>query len=328
LESIGFGDNEIKAKFQKEDIDGKILLSLQMEDLKEFGTLSLGKRKKLLEEVAQLKTKNAITAPNWSFQQTFIELNGWRVVTNGVLEFKSFLIKKDDRIFHDQEYDALVHFLSLLKGPSLPIKEAYAIYNKRLLENFSYYLFSLQDRWRTSAGVFKKDDWKEDHKESREWLLERFHKQAQRFQWNSKTTELTPSVFGMCHGTSLDVVWNICQNGFTTVSTIDQGWYGKGVYFTSSKEYAYAYSKSSPKVMILALVIPGNIYPVIEHPQKDESYMGAACRSGYQAHGTIVSGSTKEFGYPINKGWTEKKYDELVVFQDAQAIPKYVIYFD
>jgi len=62
---------------------------------------------------------------------------------------------------------------------------------------------------------------------------------------------------------------NICSTGFATLSVLDAGWYGQGVYFTSSARYAVPYyaTKKDPAI-IIAYVIPGNIYPVIEHPKK------------------------------------------------------------
>lgn len=40
------------------------------------------------------------------------------------------------------------------------------------------------------------------------------------------------------HGTNADVAFKICSTGFSALSTLDEGYYGKGIYFTSSAHYA------------------------------------------------------------------------------------------
>lgn len=100
---------------------------------------------------------------------------------------------------------------------------------------------------------------------------------------------------------------------------------------------------------VVALTIPGNPFPVTEHPFQDENkkgfsvkdefgersipnpkgYYGKGVRGGYQSHYAIVTKSEissaclpihEEAINPINH------CDELVVFQDAQALPLFVLY--
>jgi len=147
----------------------------------------------------------------------------------------------------------------------------------------------------------------------------------------------------MIQGTIENAAWKIIENGFGTAATLDDGYYGKGVYLTTTFEYANTYSKD--KVFVIALALPGNPFPIIEHPFKrdengevlssietgkkipnPEGYFGRACNPGYQSHYTIV----KPF-YPIENESVDlsKRYrDELVIFQDAQALPLFLIYYD
>jgi len=50
-----------------------------------------------------------------------------------------------------------------------------------------------------------------------------------------------------------------------TISTLDSGWFGKGIYFTSDIDYAAKYYSSSDKAgwkpILLSFVVPGNPYP-------------------------------------------------------------------
>jgi hypothetical protein len=44
-------------------------------------------------------------------------------------------------------------------------------------------------------------------------------------------------VYPMLQGTREDAVWNVCKNGFATVAKVDDGYYGKGMYFSSDLDY-------------------------------------------------------------------------------------------
>jgi len=131
---------------------------------------------------------------------------------------------------------------------------------------------------------------------------------------------MTP-VFPMVHGTTEGIAWKIAQSGFGTTGTRDAGYYGAGIYFTSHVSYARQYSNkgSKQKVVIIALVNPGNFYPTTEDPEdRENGFMGKKCKGGYQSHYTVVGDGI----YPSTTV-TDTSHDELVVFQDPQALPKY-----
>jgi len=133
---------------------------------------------------------------------------------------------------------------------------------------------------------------------------------------------------------------------YSTVATTDEGYYGKGIYFTSDFSYAEKYAKTNvngEKVFVIAVTIPGNVFPVLEHPfQSDDistrtpnphGYYGAACHTGYQSHYTIVKRVVDQ-AFPVlfKKGQTKfdplNHADELVIFQDAQALPLFLVFCD
>jgi hypothetical protein len=101
----------------------------------------------------------------------------------------------------------------------------------------------------------------------------------------------------MVQGTTSQAAWAIAQGGFGVIaSENDQGWYGKGIYFTSSLEYARMFAekkvqdlnKSTPQeepkksATLICAVVPGNVFPVI-----DLSLEGKPVKDGYQSHYTI-----------------------------------------
>jgi len=76
----------------------------------------------------------------------------------------------------------------------------------------------------------------------------------------------------MLQGTSEAAVWQICQQGFGVVATTDDGFYGRGVYFTTKLNYAANYAQQSGrdgKVFLLSLVNAGNTFPVTEHQRSN-----------------------------------------------------------
>jgi len=128
------------------------------------------------------------------------------------------------------------------------------------------------------------------------------------------------------------------------------------------------YARETPqgeKVLLMALVVPGNPYPATEDPfvyktddkgkvirwptpefetEKDnkgktakkrdpKGLYGQACKTGYQSHYTIVNSKNTSTAFPTrfdDFGTEEKKRvvsDELVVFEGAQALPLYLIFY-
>jgi len=91
-------------------------------------------------------------------------------------------------------------------------------------------------------------------------------------------------------GGSLDdeAGWSIAQGGFGVIaSQNDQGWFGNGIYVSSSMRYAHQYAgrsasmaKKAPALLVCA-ISPGNSFPII-HRQD-----GRSVEDGYQSHYTV-----------------------------------------
>jgi hypothetical protein len=164
----------------------------------------------------------------------------------------------------------------------------------------------------------------------------------------------------MFQGTSEDAAFKIITNGFGIASSLDDGFYGKGIYFTSKLDYAAKYCYSIPnkgKIFLLNLVISANTFPVTEGPfQLDErgqviyfknekgeikmndkgnpipipnpkGLFGQACKTGYQSHFTMVSSRKLGINFPIKEvNGYEGIADELVIFDGSQILPLFLIY--
>ena len=166
-----------------------------------------------------------------------------------------------------------------------------------------------------------------------------------------------PFVVPMVHGTREDAAFRVMEGGFGVVAN-DGGYFGRGMYFTSDMRYSSTYArehdpKGHPgvKVFLVAMVLPGNYYPATEHPfvvpfvqdpgvEGDDKrkpnpvgLLGQACKGGYQSHYSVID--TKTFSAPFPTQFDdfedrEKKRvvsDELVVFEGAQALPLFLVYY-
>ena len=143
-------------------------------------------------------------------------------------------------------------------------------------------------------------------------------------------------------GTSENAAYRIAKNGFGTVASLDPGWYGQGIYFTSHMSYASQYAKKEAegRIFLVSLVVPGNVNPVTEGPfvteitpagkpirkENPHGYLGKSCARGFQSHYTIVQETSAKIGFPITKGVKRAVADELVVFEPSQALPLFLVF--
>ena len=100
------------------------------------------------------------------------------------------------------------------------------------------------------------------------------------------------------------------------------------------------------KPTVFSFVTPGNVYPAVESPLKQESLKGTSCKNGYQSHYALGSSLAMHLlhffrlylillmitvdatsGLPIRTGEDGTPVDELVVFQENQTLAKYVMLF-
>jgi len=238
------------------------------------------------------------------------------------------------------------------------IEKVYAINNPQLRSAFEIKSEVIEKQHLYNPGLFKKEGWRslDDARRRKGMYLHLSSKiRAFRKEFNNGSH---PFVVPMVHGTSENAAFRVMENGFGTVAGLDDGYYGRGMYFTSDLRYADMYGreidpKGQPgvKVFFVAMVLPGNPYPVTEHPLaipivRDDSiegddkrtrnplgYYGKALKAGYQSHYTVVDSVSISTAFPtqlddfddVKKGRVVS--DELVVFEGAQALPLFLVYY-
>ena len=221
-----------------------------------------------------------------------------------------------------EKWTELEELFELSGGNASHIVEAYDIEDSQRLEAFSSHRKDLQARHLSSPDIFLNTDF--NLTSDRELRLKYWGllNSKLRAYPGSLKEGMTP-ILPMVHGTSEGIAWKIAQSGFGNTRTRDAGFFGAGIYFTSRVSYATQYcDMDSDQMMItIALVNPGNTYPTTEHPEDRENGLkGEKCKKGYQSHYTVVGD-----GYYPSTTVTDTSHDELVVFQDAQALPKYIV---
>ena len=186
------------------------------------------------------------------------------------------------------------------------IKRVLRVHNTVLLDNFvgAYVV----QKNRMDKELFHKRHW--TTKEDKLAVYDKFSLLVDSQEWNDPQY---PTVVAMYHGTSYAVGVEICKTGFATLSLLDSGWYGSGIYFTSFYKYCIPYicSRKDP-VILISYILPGNVYPVTE-----TTLAGKPLMSGYQSHyvKTNIAGKIDKDG----------EYDELVVSQECQILPMYLV---
>jgi len=270
---------------------------------------------------------------------TFTVNSEW--VTKGHAEnkYESLLVKEGDKVYNTEVMEKFTNLANGMGLESLLAYKIYSISNPMIIGVFDSYRALLFGKQRQSPQLFCKDDWKQmADAEQRKAYLDWLEAYIGKFDQLNNDKKGLPPVIPMIQGTSEEAVWQICQQGFGVTAVTDDGYYGRGIYFTSSYSYASRYSKDSPKepgfrVFLLSMVVPGNPFPVTEDPWDadhviKQGYHGQACRPGYQSHYTLVDAVAKK-SYPIKYPppfAKEKVSSELVVFEWNQTLPLFVFY--
>lgn len=258
----------------------------------------------------------------------------WKKKSRAGVSFSQLLIieRGQIQIKNDSELIKQLQFLiSKMDCSFSDIKKAYAVYNEYLSSSFYNKAKHIYSEHHTKPDFFNKSDWKKKEEEASELVQKfRFHdhldQMCKTYPWNSPNKS---RVIPLIHGTNNDAVKSICLNNLSAICNTDKGYYGQGIYFTNSIIYAKNYSQPNQDghhVYILCYVLPGNDYPVTENPFGDDSFRGKSLKPGYQSHYTLVNKFEFDLAFPIEGNIEDNCVCELVVFENAQILPLYVIY--
>eukprot|EP01127_Copromyxa_protea_P019011 TRINITY_DN6093_c0_g2_i1.p1 TRINITY_DN6093_c0_g2~~TRINITY_DN6093_c0_g2_i1.p1 ORF type:complete len:377 (-),score=54.01 TRINITY_DN6093_c0_g2_i1:62-1192(-) len=255
----------------------------------------------------------------WQYEQYYIaSSSGW-------VQDKSKKFFKKKLASNSEEYERMKEFFYGLLGASSKIKisEAYAIFNPMIVTNFANYHNTITQRMTDLPTIFAKQDWRlRNDYEAKELAYGKYLERCKTTGWNDS---LKVPILLTCHVTDFNIAMAISATGFSFLSSVDAGWYGSGVYFTSYATYACMYfTNRVDPALLISFVTLGNTYPVTESHTGSTSLAGNASVPGYNAHyvNVCADGTVPDWKRPDS---CSDLFDEIVVSQEPQIAPVYLI---
>lgn len=235
-------------------------------------------------------------------------------------------------------FGKLESLIPLLGGTMGLVKRAYWINNPRLATQFELFLECTAARHELNPNEFQSGGWKYASTDLE--LKTAFMAKLQDYTGQVSHLQLPRGVIPMIQGTQENAGHRIAKNGFGILATLDPGYYGQGIYLTSKMPYAFSYAKEAQdqtKVFMVCLTVPGNALPITAAPYSDptpfpripnsKGFLASPCQRGYQSHYTVVTKANKATeGYPMRESPIRESFDELVVFEPAQALPVFLVF--
>jgi len=223
-----------------------------------------------------------------------------------------------------EEYQKAMTLWDALSGKSiLQIKSIQLIYNSVLLTSFSNTYVIQRERIRADPEFWNKKTWNQHYQNESAWVFEKFQNLKNRYPWN--LTSDGAVILPACHATDYSRAGKICQTGFAALSSVDAGYFGRGIYFTSHSAYCVPYLQTKHPSVIVSYILPGNPYPVVEEVKSPMSLLGSALKMGFNSHFVVtnVSGECVTSQEP-----NETVCDEIVIPQESQIVPAFIFTID
>jgi len=252
------------------------------------------------------------------FRDAIINPDDWEQIEQEPPVYRKEMTSVGDKTF-------VLNLFSQLDGDQIGVKNIFAVFNPSLVTQLALTKEKFDSRAEHDSALFFAEKWKlqeDDRLTLRMWTKDNFLNRMSDFTWNqNERVGILPTI----HGTSVTIAWKICHGGFANLSALDVGFFGSGIYFTTSAKYAIPYfaTKANPAILI-SYVIPGNPYPVVEQPAGPDSIAGNTLKPGYQSHYVC----TTSRGAPHVKPTKHHVYDEIVINQEAQVAPAYILILD
>jgi hypothetical protein len=248
---------------------------------------------------------------SWSFLNYLKNPWKWNHVKNDETEYYY-----RDYEFGSEEFDRVEVLLTKLKkGPLKPIGIR-AIYNPNLTSNFINQWKIMIDRYKNSPDLFFGRTYTKD----KDKMNVMKHYEENIITLLDCNQNLDVPLIPAVHGTSLEVANSIALNNMACLSSLDSGYFGCGIYNSTSVCYCLPYSvgKREPAIIISYLNM-GNVYPITENQNGSKSFMGAALKPGFNSHYVLTN---KDGNVYNNEG---EICDVIVLNQASQVLPSFII---
>jgi len=274
------------------------------------------------------KKLNLFLPHNWLWEISYLEQSGYQKSTTDPFYYRRTIIDVNNPGRTDsKEYKLFRYLKQEMEFDEINITKVIAISAIHLAQRVSTTRIVLRERFKSDPETFKNQKWmKEANSTERTYTMEHFKKYLNNFEWNMDLDTDDAPVLPVAHGTRLRLANKIIAGGFAKLNTLDDGYYGKGIYFSTSALYTlpYCITKSDPCI-VLSFLLPGNPYPVIENPKSD-AIRGKPILGGYQSHYVVTSAG----GMPLEEkdSFKYRSYNEIVIDQESQVVPIFIVQFD
>ncbi|MBA3238894.1 MAG: hypothetical protein H0T62_11195 [Parachlamydiaceae bacterium] len=245
----------------------------------------------------------------------------------------------------DPEYQFILKYFDHSKPMNYHIKSVQCIHTPYLTDAFVSNLKKLETK------EFKPEIPNDAQYAHRQETLQKWEELTHQFYpikvegTKRAETLIKVRILPLWHGSSKPKCHSIATSGFTyfgkhhfvhpnakkgPMGSTDPGYFGSGMYFTTSAQYASMYSNGH---MLLAFVAMNEPYPVVSdvpHPKKCSDMKMLESGGAYQTYNTHYipvaniepnSPYCMEY-YPCISG-QKAAWDEIVVFQETQTLPRY-----
>ena len=263
-----------------------------------------------------------------------------RIFNEMKLQDVPVIYKKVQVLPTDPEWNFVCRCFHQDKPKRYGIKKVYCIYESHQQQAFELNLSTIE----REAAKFKPTWYQEPFALQRAKTIERWKQLAGVFSPFStmeadgrKRTWEEVKVLPLWHGSSEEMCESIATSGFahfgkitfggSNPDSIDEGFFGRGIYFTNSVRYAS--DICSKGLVFLAWVSMREPFPIVGDPcQTDmESIKGKGAYKDYNAHYIPVTSINPSDPYETVYYPTKKNEithcDEFVVFHKSQTLPRF-----
>lgn len=242
----------------------------------------------------------------------------WEYQGSSKSGFYSRVYGRESEEFRRVETILTTHF----SRGNVKVAEITAIYNKALLVSFVNQWKIMTTRKIQAPEHFFTCTYSKDG--AKMAVMAYFQKMILNF-W-PYNQDLQVSLVPALHGTNQLVAEKIAQTGFASLSSLDSGYYGKGIYFTTSILYTLPYAcMHREPALILSYLNMGNVFPVTENHKGDKSLLGTPIKTGYNSHLVLTAKNGTIHYLGDDQGIV---CDEIVVGQESQILPAFIIRLD
>lgn len=320
--------------FRKHNINGHGLLHfIDNDTLIELGVSSLYNRRVITNHIKQLKDKHATaTLLNSSHvSDSYSDYIGDFVprlyLTDSTYpNTKSCILKPLENEIH------LLLFNEIRKWIG-PLPSEIDIDKIELVHNVDTYRTFLQQINRTERNRMRNEFQPhldvETNPSERQKVLNRLQTLIQKVNHNR-----TAPIVRVWHGCKRNTIPALVSDGFAAISKLDNGWYGKAMYFTSSAEYAAKYTDLTG-CLVMCYIVLLNPFPVISDdapstvPSKTFRFYGKGNYANYQCHYVPVAPVNQNARWnfrPPAHAVESAPFDEFAIFQQSDILPQAIVY--